>query len=88
MKAEGAVAVISHSRLASLEGIEKQQYLKEQLEQYKRQYMNSNLVLQRHFVDGELKPEQTRQVLYQDLIRLLGTPARSNPVKKHTNMPV
>ena len=88
MKAEGAVAVISHSQLASLEGIEKQQYLKEQLEQYKQQYMNSNLVLQRHFVDGELKPEQTRQVLYQDLIRLLGAPAKSHPIKKHTNMPV
>ncbi len=88
MKAEGAVAVISHSQLAKLEGVEKDVYLKEQLAEYERKYMNSNLVLERHFVDGQIKPEQTRQVLYQDLIRLMGKPNQEHNEKKHTNMPV
>lgn len=88
MKAEGAVAVISHSQLGNLEGIEKSEFLKEQLDSYKEKYMNSKMVLARGFVDGEIKPEQTRDVLYQDLIRLSGKPVKVSVEKKHGNMPV
>lgn len=88
MKAEGAVAVISHSQLAKLEGIEKKEFLKEQLAEYQKRYMNSDMVLDRHFVDAEIVPEQTRQILYQDLIRLTGKPAAVLVEKKHTNSPV
>ena len=72
MKAEGAVAVISNSQLSQLEGVEKEVYLKEQLEHYKKAYMNSDTVLKRGFVDMQIKPEQTRAILYEDLIRLAG----------------
>lgn len=88
MKAEGAVAVISHSQLSKLEGIEKKEYLREQLAEYQKKYMNSDMVLNRHFVDAEIAPERTRQVLYQDLIRLIGKPATVLVEKKHTNPPV
>ncbi|MBO5468939.1 MAG: methylmalonyl-CoA carboxyltransferase [Lachnospiraceae bacterium] len=88
MKAEGAVAVISHSQLSKLEGIEKKEYLREQLAEYQKKYMNSDMVLNRHFVDAEIAPERTRQVLYQDLIRLIGKPATILVEKKHTNPPV
>ena len=88
MKAEGAVAVISHSQLSKLEGIEKKEYLREQLTEYQKKYMNSDMVLNRHFVDAEIAPERTRQVLYQDLIRLIGKPATVLVEKKHTNPPV
>ena len=88
MKAEGAVAVISHSQLAKLEGVEKKEFLKDQLDQYQKRYMNSDMVLDRHFVDEEILPEQTRQVLYQDLIRLIGKPMTVLVEKKHTNPPV
>jgi len=88
MKAEGAVAVLSHSQLAGLEGVEKEEFLKEQLESYKEKYMNSNMVLNRGFVDGQIKPQQTREVLYQELIRLIGKPQEEMPQKKHGNMPV
>ncbi|MGN0154017.1 MAG: acyl-CoA carboxylase subunit beta [Lachnospiraceae bacterium] len=88
MKAEGAVAVISHSQLVKLEGVEKEEFLKEQLAEYQKLYMNSDMVLKRHFVDAEIKPEKTREILYQDLIRLAGNPADKQLHKKHTNMPV
>lgn len=88
MKAEGAVAVISHSQLMKLEGVEKEAFLKEQLEEYRKQYMNSNMALDRHFVDGEISPEQTRQILYTDLIRKMGQSEEEIYEKKHTNMPV
>lgn len=88
MKAEGAVAVISHSQLGQLEGTTKDAFLKQQLESYREKYMNSKMVLDRHFVDGEIKPEQTREILYQDLIRLAGKPERELVKKKHGNMPV
>lgn len=88
MKAEGAVAVISNSQLSQLEGVEKDEFLKKQLEDYRKAYMNSDMVLKRRFVDREIKPEQTREVLYQDLIRLAGTPVSKMVQKKHSNSPV
>ena len=88
MKAEGAVAVISHSQLGKLEGIEKDVFLKEQLESYRKKYMNSNMVLERGFVDEEILPERTREILYKDLITLSGKQAKSPIKKKHGNMPV
>lgn len=88
MKAEGAVAVISNSQLNQLEGMEKEAFLKKQLEDYRKAYMNSDMVLQRQFVDAEIKPEQTREVLYQDLLRLTNEPIRQQIKKKHPNHPV
>ena len=88
MKAEGAVAVISHSQLVKLEGVEKEAFLKEQLLEYQKQYMNSDMVLKHHFVDAELRPERTREILYQDLIRLAGRTITVPLVKKHTNIPM
>lgn len=88
MKAEGAVAVISHSQLGQLEGMEKEEFLKEQLESYREKYMNSKMVLEKGFVDEEIKPSQTREILYQDLIKLSGKPKDVMIVKKHGNMPV
>lgn len=88
MKAEGAVAVISHSQLGHLEGKEKDAFLKEQLTEYKRKYMNSDMVLERHFVDAELAPEQTRRQLYQDLIHFSQIREEYPVTKKHANIPV
>ncbi|MGN0438381.1 MAG: acyl-CoA carboxylase subunit beta [Lachnospiraceae bacterium] len=88
MKAEGAVAVISHSQLSRLEGPEKETFLKEQLEQYKQKYMNSDLVLSRHFVDEELNPMMTRRRLYQDIIHFSQVKGDFPVRKKHANTPV
>lgn len=88
MKAEGAVAVISHSQLSKLEGMEKDAYLREQLEEYQKRYMNSDMVLERHFVDEEIRPEQTREILYLDMIRLSEKYKEKTIDKKHTNPPV
>lgn len=88
MKAEGAVAVICHSQLSKLEGIAKEDYLAEQLEQYKKNYMNSNLVLKRNFVDDQIEPEKTREILYQDLIHLSETAPHTAIYKKHANSPI
>ena len=88
MKAEGAVAVICHNQLSKLEGIEKKDYLAEQLEQYQKNYMNSELVLKRNFVDRQINPEETRKILYQDLIRLSETRPSTAVNKKHSNIPV
>lgn len=88
MKAEGAVAVISNNQLSQLEGVEKEAFLAKQLEEYRKAYMNSDMVLKRHFVDMEIKPELTREMLYQDLIRFAGKPAKQSLQKKHPNTPV
>lgn len=88
MKAEGAVAVISNNQLSKLEGVEKEAFLAKQLEEYRKAYMNSDMVLKRNFVDREIKPEQTRDVLYQDLIRLAGKPEKMIAERKHSNSPM
>lgn len=88
MKAEGAVAVIAQSQLAKLEGIEKKDYLNQQLFEYKKNYMNSDMVLNRHFVDKEIKPEHTREILYKDLLTLSEQACKSSLGKKHGNTPV
>ncbi len=88
MKAEGAVAVISHSQLAKLEGTSKQEYLKEQLEEYRKHYMNSDMVLKRGFVDEEIPPEKTREILYEDLLRLATNRKQTTIIKKHSNPPM
>lgn len=88
MKAEGAVAVLCHSQLGKLEGLKREGYLKEQLLEYQKLYMNSDMVLKRHFVDEEIRPQRTREILYQDLIRLSGSKAEELIEKKHANIPV
>lgn len=88
MKAEGAVAVILHNELEKLEEIEKEIYLKEQLQAYKKHFMNSKLVLERHFVDKEISPEDTREILYRDLLECSTENSSFNLKKKHSNRPV
>lgn len=88
MKAEAAVAVISHSQLSHLEGIEKEEYLNQQLSEYKKRYMNSDMVLERHFVDEVLEPKDTRRQLYQDLIKYSELKETFPVKKKHANVPV
>lgn len=88
MKAEGAVAVICHGKLSELEGVEKEDYIKVQLEEYRKNYMNSKVVLDRGFVDEEIRPEDTRELLYRDLIRLKDKPVTENVHKKRSNVPV
>lgn len=88
MKAEGAVAVISHNQLAKLEGREKKDFLEEQLTSYKVKYMNSKMALERKFVDEEISPEHTRRVLYRDLLKFAKKPYVMSINKKHSNMPV
>lgn len=88
MKAEGAVAVICHNQLSKLEGIEKKDYLADQLEQYQKNYMNSDLVLKRNFVDAQINPEETREILYQDLMQLSEARPLMPINKKHANIPV
>jgi propionyl-CoA carboxylase beta chain len=88
MKAEGAVAVICHGKLRQLQGEEKEAYLESQIENYKENYMNSKQVLDKHFVDMEIRPEMTREILYEDLMRLSLKPKEEKPRKKHSNMPV
>lgn len=88
MKAEGAVAVICQKELRQLDGKEREDFLARQTAWYKDTYMNSRLVLERHFVDEEIRPEMTREILYDDLIRYERRPAPFMPEKKHSNMPV
>lgn len=88
MRAEGAVAVISQAQVSKLEGIEKETFLREQLEAYKKNYMNSDMALERHFVDEEIMPEQTREILYQDIQWLSTKREQRMPEKKHSNNPV
>ena len=47
MKAEGAVAVISHAALSRLEEVDRKAYLEEELKSYKEKYMNSKMVLRK-----------------------------------------
>jgi acetyl-CoA carboxylase carboxyltransferase component len=88
MKAEGAVAVICHGKLRQLQGEEKEAYLESQIENYKENYMNSKQVLEKRFVDMEIRPEMTREILYEDLMRLSLKPKEEKPRRKHSNMPV
>ena len=88
MKAEGAIAVICQKELRQLEGKEKKEFLKNQIEWYKDTYMNSRLVLENNYVDEEIRPELTREILYDDLMRYERKPAEEMPPKKHSNMPV
>lgn len=88
MKAEGAVAVICQKHLSQLEGEEKEKYLQQQIESYKEDYMNSRVVLERGFVDCEIRPEMTREILYEDLKRLSMLKESEVQYKKHSNAPV
>ena len=88
MKAEGAVAVICQKELRQLEGKEKEIYLKKQTAWYKDTYMNSRIVLEKNFVDEEIRPEMTREILYDDLTRFERKPMEELPPKKHANIPV
>ncbi|MDO5156829.1 MAG: carboxyl transferase domain-containing protein [Eubacteriales bacterium] len=87
MKAEGAVAVICQGTLRQMHGEEKKKYLQQQIEKYRACYMNSRVVLENGFVDEEIRPELTREILYNDMIRLSNKKEKMIE-RKHANMPV
>lgn len=87
MGAEGAVAVIYHNQIYRVEG-DKEEYVRERTREYEEVYMNSKTVLDGGFVDEEILAEDTRDVLYNDLLKYSKEDIKPRLNKKHGNMPV
>jgi propionyl-CoA carboxylase beta chain len=55
--------------------------------EYEEKFANPIMAAERGFVDGILRPSETRRVICEDL-EMLANKVLKNPPKKHANMPL
>jgi len=86
--AEAATEILYAKELKNMADCNREDYLKEKTEKYKMEYMNSKIALEEGYVDAILKPELTRERLYQDLCLLREKKSGFFLEKKHGNIPL
>jgi len=85
MGPKGAVNVLYSDELEAAE--DPAQRRKELIDEYREQFANPYIAADRGFVDDVLEPQQTRPQLIDDL-EMLRSKRRSQPEKKHGNIPL
>jgi acetyl-CoA/propionyl-CoA carboxylase carboxyl transferase subunit len=85
MGPQGAVNVLYSSELAEADDPEARR--EELIDEYREQFANPYTAADRGFVDDVIEPQETRPRLIDDLEMLL-TKRKSQPEKKHGNIPL
>lgn len=85
MGAEGAVEIIFKKQIEEAE--DKEETREKLIKQYEDKFMNPYIAASRGYVDEIIKPEETRERIASALL-MLENKERSNPGKKHGNIPL
>jgi propionyl-CoA carboxylase beta chain len=85
MGPEGAVNIVFRKELAEAEDPEARK--KELVEEYREKFANPFKAAELGYIDGVIKPEQTRPKIIEAL-EMLATKRDTNPPKKHGNIPL
>lgn len=89
MGAEGAVDILFAKAMKNIEDPdEREQFRKEKIAEYNRDFMSSRVASMHGYVDEVIKPEATRERLYADLLMLADKKEITSVVKKHGNIPL
>lgn len=88
MGAEGAVEILYAKETKKMEREEKRKFLQQKVKEYQQRVMNVNTAIEYGYVDEILRPEDTRQRLFSDLITLNNKQLIYKINKKHGNIPM
>lgn len=88
MGAEGAIDIIYNKKLLMMKDDEKQKFRAERLEKYNEQFMSSLIAEREGYVDEIISPEQTREIIFKDLLSLMNKRRPITIMKKHGNIPL
>jgi acetyl-CoA carboxylase carboxyltransferase component len=88
MGAAGAIEVLEGRNIAKLEGAEaQQQYAQEKLDEYEDKFSNPYQAASLGYIDDVIEPRNTRFRVIR-AFQTLQTKKVSNPLKKHSNIPL
>ncbi len=88
MGAEGAIEVIEGRNIAALEGEEAQlKYAEEKINEYEEKFSNPYNAASFGYIDDVIEPRNTRFRVIR-AFETLQTKKQSNPLKKHSNIPL
>ncbi|MCX6136499.1 MAG: acyl-CoA carboxylase subunit beta [Ignavibacteriales bacterium] len=85
MGAKGAVEIIFRKEIDSAEN--KQEALRQKVEDYRNKFSNPYVAAERGYLDDVIEPQETRVRLIRAL-EMLSTKVDTNPKKKHGNIPL
>ena len=89
MGAEAACQIIYAKELKKLEGDSKKEFLEEKVKDYENKAMNATNAIKEKYVNPVISPEETRRILFDDLVRLnKKKKKRCKQYKKHGNIPL
>lgn len=88
MGEEAAVEILCGKKLKRLDEKESREEFRKLTGQYRSQVMNTRTALAQGYVDGILRPSQTREQICSDLRMLREKCRRSVVTKKHGNIPL
>ena len=88
MGEQGAVEILYAKETQGLDDRQAQDYLNSKAAQYRREVMNTQLSLRRGYVDAEIRPEQTRDKLVEQLNRLGTRTIIRRAFRRHGNIPL
>lgn len=90
MGEQGAVEILYARQTRHMDSQQARQFLNEKAAEYRRDVMNNRLGLERGYIDAEIRPEETRDKLIEQLNRL-GTKAVIRRIiarRRHGNIPL
>ena len=88
MGPKGAIEVLHSKELKSFENDEeKNKFLKEKEEEYKKKFANPYVAAKYGYIDDVIEPRNTRFRIIRAL-QMLATKKDTNPPKKHSNIPL
>ena len=88
MGEHSAVEILYHKQIAERTGREKEDYIKERCEEYRYKYINPRAALKEGYIDGVIKPDDTRHAIFNSLIAFSNKNLLQGLPKKHNNIPL
>jgi len=90
MGESGAVEILYAKQIKALPEEEKEAFIKDKQEEYKKNVIGYKFGLERGYIDKVVEPKDTREAVYKALVdaRRTKNPKRVRPIRKHGNVPL
>lgn len=88
MGADGAVDILYNKQAKTLPPEEREEFLKEKRNEYNDKFMTPLVAAKHGYIDEIIRPDATRERLYNDILFLSNKVEDNQPRKKHGNIPL
>ena len=86
----GAVEILYAKQIKAMPEEDRAAFIKDKQEEYKKNVVGYKFALDREYVDSVIKPEETREKLYEAMMdtRRFKNLKHVRPIRKHGNIPL